>query len=64
MEKQLSDMSVVELKAMVYDQLAQSEQCQKNMQVLNAEIAKKSQPEKAKEPQEVVVEEVKTIPNE
>ena len=43
-EVKIENMSITELKAMVYDNLAQTEQCQKNIQVLNQEIAKKSQP--------------------
>lgn len=46
METNLSQMSLTELKALAYDQIAQGEMLQKNLQAINAEIMKKSQPQK------------------
>ncbi len=37
-------MSVTELKALVYDQLALIEQSQRNIQIINAELQKRNQP--------------------
>ena len=38
MENQLSRFSVTELKALVYDELAKSEQAQANIRILNQEL--------------------------
>ena len=38
MEKKLSDLTVVELKSLAYDELARIEQSQSNLRVLNQEI--------------------------
>ncbi len=43
--KTLEEMSVLELKATVYDQLAILEQTQKNLQILNSRIAELSKKE-------------------
>lgn len=43
MEKKLSDLTVVELKSLAYDELAKLESAQQNLRVLNQEIAKRSQ---------------------
>lgn len=37
----LEDMTVIELKALAYDQAAQLEQAQRNLKVINQEIANK-----------------------
>lgn len=47
--EQIEAMSVIELKALVYDQLAQTQATQKNIEVLNQIIARKSQPVKLQE---------------
>ena len=38
MEKKLSDLTVVELKSLAYDELARIDQSQSNLRVLNQEI--------------------------
>lgn len=38
MEKKLSDLTVVELKSLAYDELARIEQSQSNLRILNQEI--------------------------
>ena len=43
MEKKLSDLTVVELKSLAYDELAKLETAQQNLRVLNQEIAKRVQ---------------------
>jgi hypothetical protein len=43
MEKKLSDLTVVELKSLAYDELAKLESAQQNLRILNQEIAKRSQ---------------------
>jgi hypothetical protein len=45
MEKQLSEFSIVELKALAYDQLVQLEVSQTNLRVINREISKRLQPQ-------------------
>jgi len=42
MEKKLSEYSIIELKAMAYDQLAQIEFCQNTLKVINEELIKRS----------------------
>ncbi len=58
MNKDVSTMTVEQLKALAYDFLVQIEVAQKNLQVVNQEIANKSQPgakvEPAVEPEIVV----------
>ena len=44
MENQLSRFSVTELKALVYDELAKSEQAQSNIRILNQELRNRLQP--------------------
>jgi hypothetical protein len=44
MENQLSRFSVTELKALVYDELAKSEQAQANIRILNQELRNRLQP--------------------
>ncbi len=44
MEKQLSDFSITELKAIAYDQMALIEQCQTNLRSINQELGKRLQP--------------------
>lgn len=43
MEKKLSDLTVVELKSLAYDELAKLENAQQNLKVLNQEINKRFQ---------------------
>jgi hypothetical protein len=43
MEKKLSDLTVVELKSLAYDELAKLENAQKNLKILNQEINKRFQ---------------------
>jgi hypothetical protein len=38
MEKKLSDLTVIELKSLAYDELARVEQSQANLRILNQEI--------------------------
>jgi hypothetical protein len=47
MEKTLEELSLIELKALAYDQLAVLERSQQNLRVINAEIAKRSQEQKS-----------------
>lgn len=44
MENQLSKFSVTEIKALVYDELAKSEQAQSNIRILNQELRTRLQP--------------------
>lgn len=43
MEKKLSDLTVVELKSLAYDELARIEQSQSNLRILNQEIGNRVQ---------------------
>ena len=43
MEKKLSDLTVVELKSLAYDELAKLETSQQNLRILNQEINKRFQ---------------------
>lgn len=43
MEKRLQDLTDVELKALAYDQLAQLQQCQNNLNVINGELSRRTQ---------------------
>jgi hypothetical protein len=43
MEKKLSDLTVVELKSLAYDELAKLENAQQNLRILNQEINKRFQ---------------------
>lgn len=45
MDKQLSEMSTVELKALAYDQIGILERSQQNLKFINAEIEKRGQTE-------------------
>lgn len=45
MERQLSDISTVELKALAYDQLAQLEMIQNNLRTLNQELSRRANPQ-------------------
>ncbi len=49
MEKKLSDLTVVELKSLAYDELAKLENAQQNLRVLNQEIAKRVQEQQAQQ---------------
>lgn len=44
MDKQLSDFTVVELKALAYDQMAQLELAQNNLRVINQELSRRLNP--------------------
>jgi len=50
----LKKMSVTDLKALVYDNMAQIELCQNNMKIINAEIAEKIREEKKPKEEEDV----------
>ena len=41
MERQLSDLTVVELKALAYDQMAQLDMIQNNLRVINQELSRR-----------------------
>ena len=43
MEKKLSDLTVVELKSLAYDELARIEHSQSNLRILNQEIGNRIQ---------------------
>jgi len=43
MEKKLSDLTIVELKSLAYDELARLESAQSNLRILNQEIANRVQ---------------------
>jgi len=43
MEKKLSDLTVVELKSLAYDELARLEAAQSNLRILNQEIGNRAQ---------------------
>ncbi len=43
MNKKIEEFTIVELKALAYDILAQSENLQNNLKIVNSEIAKRSQ---------------------
>ena len=49
MEKKLSDLTVVELKSLAYDELAKLESAQQNLRVLNQEIAKRVQEQQSQQ---------------
>ncbi len=43
MEKKLSDLTIVELKSLAYDELSRLESAQSNLRILNQEIANRVQ---------------------
>lgn len=43
MEKKLSELTIVELKSLAYDELARLESAQSNLRILNQEIANRVQ---------------------
>lgn len=49
MEKKLSDLTVVELKSLAYDELAKLESAQQNLKVLNQEITKRVQEQQSQQ---------------
>ena len=51
MEKKLSDLTVVELKSLAYDELAKLESAQQNLRVLNQEITKRVQEQQTQQSQ-------------
>ncbi len=57
MNTSIEQMSVQELKSLAYDQLVLFEQAQKNLQLLNGEIAKRN---KIEIPEEVKKEDIHT----
>ena len=52
MEKKLSDLTVVELKSLAYDELAKLESAQQNLRILNQEIGKRVQEQQAQQTQQ------------
>ena len=53
-QKPLTEMSLIELKAMAYDQIGLLERCQQNLQIINTEIAKRQeQPEESVVPKKI-----------
>ena len=42
-QKPITEMTLTELKAMAYDQIGLLERCQHNLQIINAEIAKRQE---------------------
>ena len=55
----ITKLTVVELKALAYDELAKMEVAQNNLKTINQELAKRSQPAVEEKPVEEVKEEVK-----
>jgi len=55
----ITKLTVVELKALAYDELAKMEVAQNNLKTINQELAKRSQPAVEEKPVEEKVEEVK-----
>lgn len=51
MDKQLSEMTLIELKALAYDQIQNIEIAQNNLRFINEEIQKRSQPQEEVEPE-------------
>jgi len=51
MENTLSKLSITELKAAVYDELAKVEQSQTNIRILNQELRNRLQPQQQEVPQ-------------
>ncbi len=51
MEKKLSDLTVVELKSLAYDELAKLEAAQQNLRILNQEINKRYQEQQPQQEQ-------------
>ena len=49
MEKKLSDLTVVELKSLAYDELAKLENAQQNLKILNQEINKRFQEQQSQQ---------------
>jgi len=49
MEKKLSDLTVVELKSLAYDELAKLETAQQNLRILNQEINKRYQEQQSQQ---------------
>jgi len=45
MEKKISELTVVELKSLAYDELTKIEFCQNNIRALNQEISNRLQPQ-------------------
>lgn len=43
MERKISDLTIVELKSLAYDELARLEAAQANLRILNQEIANRQQ---------------------
>lgn len=43
MEKKISDLTVIELKSLAYDELTKIELCQNNLRLLNQEITNRLQ---------------------
>lgn len=54
MDKQLSEMTLIELKALAYDQIGVLERSQQNLKIINAEIERRMQEEQKSTVKEVV----------
>jgi hypothetical protein len=50
MERQITDLTVTELKAVAYDQMAQIELAQNNLRAINEELRKRLQPQQQGQP--------------
>ena len=53
MEKQISDFTTVELKALAYDQMAQIELAQNNLRIINQELSTRLNPPVAPSPHSI-----------
>lgn len=51
MDKQLSEMTLIELKALAYDQIQNIEIAQNNLRFINEEIQKRNQSQEEVEPE-------------
>jgi hypothetical protein len=51
MEKKLSEMTLIELKALGYDAIGTLERAQQNLRIINAEIEKRMQAEQESPPE-------------
>lgn len=63
MENQLSRLSVVEIKALVYDELAKAEQAQANIRILNQELRNRLQPQSQESTQPTITQADFTAPD-
>lgn len=56
-QKTIKDFSIVELKALAYDEIVKMEQAQNNIKVINQELVARSQPPVEKVEAEVIKDE-------